>query len=399
MAPDIAYVDPYPVPGLTPSALQILQMADAFGQAGARLALVTPTAPVSAAAILGRPIDDRVALTPLADLRKRWFFPFSSHRPFFFQALTWIRYHRPRALFVRNLKLAAWLLPRIGPLPLYFETHELFAQTFREERRERMGWKARRKLKLLEMREALVYRESAGVFALTGALADDLVGRYGLSQRPFILPDGVDALALQAARARPLAPKAPDAPARILYLGSLHPWKGVEGLIEAMHYVNRAELWIAGGEPHRIAALTAQAASLGITERIRFLGKVPPVERFALIGACDVCMLPLAQTSIGSRYTSPLKLFEYMGMGKAVIASDLPSLREVVRHGENGWLVPPEDPVALADALRRLLADPAQCAALGACAAHDAAGYTWHARAGNALDAMGILAATTRPQP
>lgn len=387
-APRLAYIDPYPVPGPTPSALQILQMADAFAQAGCGVDLVTPATTLDPATILGRAPHSLLRFAPLPDFRKRWFFPFASHRPFFVQALAWIRRHRPQALFVRNIKLAAWLLPRIDGIPLYFETHELFAQSFLENQQRRMGWQARRKLALLDRREAAVYRGAAGVFALTRALADDLVERYGLPIVPTVLPDGVDALALAAAQATSPGRRALDAAPRVLYLGSLHPWKGVDTLVRAMAHLPGVELWIAGGEPGRITALQGLAAELGLSS-VNFLGKVPPAQRFALIGECDLCALPLGRTSIGSRYTSPLKLFEYMGMGKAVVASDLPSLREVIRHGENGWLVEPESPSALADGIRTLLADPERSAAIGRQAAADAAELTWLSRARRVLDYMG----------
>jgi glycosyltransferase involved in cell wall biosynthesis len=390
-AVQLAYIDPYPVPGVSPSTLQILQMADAFAQAGARIDLVTPASGLDPVEVLGRAPQHGLRLVHLPDWRKRWFFPFSSHRPFFFQALNWVRRHRPRAIFVRNLKLAAWLLPRLDGIPLYFETHELFAQSFVENQPPQPGWRARRKLALLTYREQLVYQGSAGVFALTHALADDLVERYALSKPPSVLPDGVDALALVDALQAQKAPSEELRPFRVLYLGSLHPWKGVEVLVKAMRHLPGVELWIAGGEPARIAALQAMAADLGQAS-IRFLGKVPPAKRFGVIAECDLCTLPLTRTSIGSRYTSPLKLFEYMGMGKAVVASDLPSLREVVRHGENGWLVEPENPEALAAAIRQLQDDPARRAAIGRQAALDAGQLTWESRARRALEIMALSA-------
>lgn len=392
-APFLAYIDPYPVPGATPSALQILQMADAFAQAGAELHLVTPTAICQAESILGRAPHAGLTFAALPDWRKRWFFPFSSHRPFFFQVLGWISRHRPQAIFVRNIKLAAWLLPRLEGIPFYFETHELFAQSFLENQHGKLGRQARRKLQLLEQREAAVYRSASRVFALTQALADDLVERYALPAPPVVLPDGVDALALATARARPAVERSVDALPRVLYLGSLHPWKGVEILVRAMVHLPGVELWIAGGEPARIAALQALAGQLGETT-IRFLGKVPPAQRFALIGECDLCALPLTQTSIGSRYTSPLKLFEYMGMGKAVVASNLPSLCEVLRHGENGWLVEPENPAALAEGIRTLLADPVRRQFIGQQAEADAAKLTWLSRAQQVIEFMGRLTVT-----
>lgn len=384
----VAYPDPYAVPGLRPAGLQMLQMADAMAQAGAMVDLVTPATALPAEAVLGRPANANLRFAHLPDYRKRWFFPFSSHKPFFLQCLAWLRRERPDAVYIRNIKLAAWLLPRLPGVPLYFETHELFAQTFFEEHGGQLSGSKGRKHRLLREREGLVYREAAGLFALTRALADDIASQYGTARSVTVLPDGVDLALADAARGVAQDNHQSRAVTRVLYLGSLHPWKGVDVAVHALPKTRSVELWIGGGESGRIAELRALAAQLGCADRIRFLGKIPPPERFHLIDQCDICLLPLRDTSIGARYTSPLKLFEYMAMGKPVIASDLPSVREIVRHGENGWLCRAGDADALADAISTLVAAPPMGAALGERAGRDARDYAWVRRAERALAAM-----------
>jgi YD repeat-containing protein len=82
-----------------------------------------------------------------------------------------------------------------------------------------------------------------------------------------------------------------------------------------------------------------------------------------------------------SRYfTSPLKLFEAMAAGRPVIASDLPSIREILTDGVNALLVPPEDPAALAKALRMLASDNALGKRLAERSAQDVQRYTWDER-------------------
>ena len=93
-------------------------------------------------------------------------------------------------------------------------------------------------------------------------------------------------------------------------------------------------------------------------------------------------MLPnTAQAAISREHTSPLKLFEYMAAGRPIVASDLPSLREVLRHGDNAWLVQPDDPAALAQGIQHLLAEPALAARLAAQAQEEVQAYTWEQRA------------------
>ena len=81
---------------------------------------------------------------------------------------------------------------------------------------------------------------------------------------------------------------------------------------------------------------------------------------------------------------SPLKLFECMGVGKPLVASDLPVLREVLRHGENALLADPGAPEA--SAIRGLAREPARGRRLvGRARADFLAGYTWRARAARVL--------------
>jgi glycosyltransferase involved in cell wall biosynthesis len=111
------------------------------------------------------------------------------------------------------------------------------------------------------------------------------------------------------------------------------------------------------------------------------LGEIEPARRFDCINQADICALPLIDTSIGARYTSPLKLFEYMAMGKAIVASDLPSIRTVLAHETSALLAAPGDAEALGAALRRLTEDLALRQSLAAAALRLAAGYSWAARA------------------
>lgn len=377
----LAYLDPHTVPDTIPEALQVLQVAEAFAQAGTRVSLVTPGEDDRGARIpeiLGRAPHLGLDVVHLRDRRKGLYR--RSTRPFIQDALSWLASHPHDVVYVRNLKLAAALLDRAPRTPVVFETHELFARSFAEEH-PRPNLAKRLKLARLTKLEGGVYRRSLAVVGLTEALIADIADFYRLQTPTFVAPDGVDLdLALKSSGGAPN-----NAEPVFLYLGSLHRWKGVETLIDAMPAVARGELRIAGGGDARIAELRARAESRGVGGRVRFLGAVPPLARFDVIAAADVCLLPLSHTSIGSRYTSPLKLFEYMAMGKPIIVADAPAIREVLTHGENGWLVPAEDPQALAAAIGQLAADAALRDHIGSAARTLAERYSWRARADGVL--------------
>lgn len=381
----IYYIDPHPVPGDCPEAMQILQTVDALAALGCDVTLLTPAAPpLDAALILGRPLHARVRLWPL-DVPRAWWRTARSSQPFYRAACAHMRKTRDcDALLVRNLKLAEHLL-RLPQRPrLVFETHEIFARTFAEQH-PKPNLRTRLKLAKLRAREGTVYRQADALAALTEWLIADLREEYGVATQAVVVPDGVDLLLAEAA----ILPERPAGPARLLYLGSLHPWKGVSTLISALARIPNAHLRIAGGPAHRVAELQMLAVSNGVSSRVEFLGHVLPVNRFKVIAEADICLLPLSETSIGSRYTSPLKLFEYMALGKPIVSADVPAIRSVLTSGESALLVSPGDTAALATAVRQLMEQPALAAQLGKRVRQLAQQYSWQARAATLLRLAG----------
>ena len=124
-------------------------------------------------------------------------------------------------------------------------------------------------------------------------------------------------------------------------------------------------------------------------DRVELRGHVPYDQVPGVLAGASVALLPLPDEPVARLFTSPLKLFDYMAAGVPIVASDLPALREVLRHEENALLARPGDPDAFADAVRRLLADPALAARLGAQARADVHRYSWDARADALLGFLG----------
>lgn len=371
----LLYLDIHPVPDTQPESLQILQTCDALAAQGMNVTLLTPHSDHDARSMLGRPAS--AGLT-FRGLRAPWYAGFlpRSSRWFYRACCREARDINADVILVRNLKLAEALLNSGIKTPVVFETHEVFATTFIEMHPQPTA-KQRHKLQQLQRREQLIYGNSAGLIVLTRLLRDDIRSSYATQVPIWVAPDGVDLSQADAARCPRPANETPVG----LYLGSLHPWKGVETALRALPLVPDMVLKIAGGTDQRIAELRCLAESLGISKRVHLLGPVFPGDRFRLINEADFCLLPLAQTSIGARYTSPLKLFEYMAMGKAIVASDLPSLHEVLRSGENSLLFSAGDEKALAHALNRLTHDVALAEFLGRQALEDSRRYGWDSRA------------------
>jgi len=134
----------------------------------------------------------------------------------------------------------------------------------------------------------------------------------------------------------------------VLTVARLDEQKGHPVLIRAAAELPDAVFALAGEGPDR-AALEAQAASLGLADRVVFLGHRTDVPE--LLAACDVFALPSLFEG------SSLAVLEAMAAGRAVVSSAIGGTDELIADGENGLLVPPGDPTALAAALRRLLGD------------------------------------------
>ena len=154
-------------------------------------------------------------------------------------------------------------------------------------------------------------------------------------------------------------PAVPKADAPILYFGRLSEEKGLKDLLQAMRRVPHMRLQIAGEGPQRLE-LERLALGLGLT-RVDFLGQVQRAELDQLIARSRFTVLPShAYETLGK------SILESYAQGRAVIASDLGSRREVVREGKTGLLFPPGNVPQLAEAIAFLAERPALAAEMGA---------------------------------
>jgi len=211
---------------------------------------------------------------------------------------------------------------------------------------------------------AEVFSAAAGIVGVSEEIIRYLQRFPGARGKAHVLANGVE----PARFPEGLAPSLPGSAGSFTvgFVGSLKPWHGLPVLVEAFAQFHRgqsaARLLIVGDGPER-AALTEQLTALGLTGAVHFTGAVSAEEVPGLIASMDVAAAPYAQRE--ECYFSPLKVFEYMAAARAVVASETGQLASLLEHGNNGWLVPPGDPAALAAALSHLADDPALRARLG----------------------------------
>jgi glycosyltransferase involved in cell wall biosynthesis len=227
------------------------------------------------------------------------------------------------------------------------------------------------------------------IVALTKLLKDDLMALGFSGENILVAPDGVDVnaskSALSTVEARRTNVLPPDTPI-VLYTGHLYGWKGASTLLQAARELPSVHFLLVGGIDPELSAFKKEYETVSNVE----LRPFEQHEKIAgYLAAGTILALPTsAQGRWGSRYTSPLKLFEYMASGKPIVASDLPSLREVLSE-KNAFLVKPDDPRALAEGIRFALAHPEEAARRAAQAREDVKRYTWEMRAEKILSFIG----------
>lgn len=245
--------------------------------------------------------------------------------------------------------------------------------------------------------QKIVARRCGVVVAVTGYLAQKLLERGGIERVNAITEhDGFRAERFANLPDPSTARRQLNLPQDVFlvgYVGRLHTMsmsKGVDTLIDAIAAAQRPiALCLLGGPDEMAEQLRARWQSLGLpTENFRYLGQVKAADVPLRLAALDVCAMPLPFTEHFAYYASPLKLFEYMAAGKAIVASDLPSTAEVVKHGQSALLTPPGDVEALAQALQRLYDQVEVREQLAQQARRLADHYTWQARAERILAAI-----------
>lgn len=243
-------------------------------------------------------------------------------------------------------------LPTLTALPVYVMIPHLFGGTaFREA-----AWPLAAVVYLAERLIPRVYRHCA-FHAISDSTRDDLVQRGVAAAAIRVIYPGVDAgwYTPDPASRRTSVPT-------FVYVGRLKRYKGIDTLLRALAITRRGEpnvrLEIAGGGDDR-SRLERITATLGLDDAVRFRGYVDEREKRRLFQTAWAHVFPSPKEGWG------LSNVEAAACGTPGIASDSPGLRESVRHGQTGWLVPHGDPEALASALLRFAREPELVATLG----------------------------------
>lgn len=256
--------------------------------------------------------------------------------------------------------------------------------------------------KLLRRSEEFQFVNADAILVVSEVLKNDLIRLFGLPpDKVFVNPNGVD---IQAFR-HDISPDDISAAVPEQYLatwnnkhlcgfvGTFGEWHGVEVLAESIRStVERCPdvhfLLIGDGKLRpKVEEIIRRDK---VENYVTLTGAVAHAAVPKYLAKCEVLLSPHTENTDGTIFFgSPTKLFEYMGMGKPVIASNVGQIGSVIRHNENGILVPQRNPAALAEAIAQIVADKPTAERLGAAARHDAeTAFSWKHNAQRALDAL-----------
>jgi glycosyltransferase involved in cell wall biosynthesis len=361
------------VPSSKANSIQVMKVCQALVQLGHSLQLLVPKgsgeqpSPAKLASFYGLATSFPVEWLPASPRLRRYDFSWA--------AVQRARHWGAEAVYVWPPQAAVFAL--LGKLPVLLEMHAepegsfgplLFRLFLRLPGRKR--W-----------------------LPITQALVDLLASRFPVARAPYRLsPDGVDLERYINLPEPPLARQTlglPEQPT-VGYTGHLYAGRGVTLLVElARRFPQVHFLWV-GGHPADVEKWRRKLATANITNAT-LTGFVENSRLPLYQAAADVLLMPYERVITGSSggntaaYCSPMKMFEYMACGRAIISSDLPVIGEVL-NASNAVLCPPEEAEAWVSALAGLLADANRREALARCARQDAQAYTWQKRARKAME-------------
>ncbi len=369
---NITYISFARIPSLEANAVQIMKMCDAFARLGHDVELHIPHYAIQ---WTYEPVDDPYAyygverifrilkLPPWAGMR-----PGYRHSTFYSFLSALRAAQRGGVAYGRDLR-SCLIAARLG-VPVGYEMHGPIDPGSR----------------LL----GLLIRSSGlrKIVTISQALADKMLENYPtLDGKIVVAHDAADPEGVKIVGDSPM-----EGPLRVGYVGGLYPGKGVEVVMELAKRCSWAHFDVVGGAPSEVQAKEREMAGV---DNIKFHGHLGHAAASKVRAICDVLMAPYQQvvTVAGgggdvAPWMSPLKIFEYMASGKAIVCSDLPVLREVLSPDRTALLCNPNKVETWAAALERLR-DPSLRQMLGDAARQEfELQYSWNRRAEGILHAL-----------
>ncbi|MBI5045399.1 MAG: glycosyltransferase family 4 protein [Candidatus Niyogibacteria bacterium] len=360
----LIYLENMRLPTEKAHGIQIMKMCEAFAHSGIKTTLAVPAFNKNASDAF-----EYYDVAPVFSIDNGYRTPSFRHlnklsfilRTFIF-FLSFLRrgdYKNADVIFVRDANLA--FLSALCGIHFVWEVHQDF----------------------YSRRADYAIKKSMATFFISNGLKEKFIS-YGIKDKNklYVFPDavGLDRFVVVKDKNEPrkLAGLPVDVPI-VLYSGHLYEWKGAHILAEAASKVQSNVLFVfVGGTDEDVVIFREK---YGQNPRIKILGRKPYAEMPKYKQSANILVIPnSARFEISKSYTSPLKLFSSMASNIPIIASDLPSLREIV-DDKMVFFVPPDDPERLAQMIDYVIQHPEEAKEKSIAASNEIKKYTWDARA------------------
>jgi len=367
----IACISTSRIPSDTANSIQVMKVCQALKQIGHAVHLLVPQAQPAG----WDELSVRYGLTPPFDVT--WL---PAHPRLKRNDFAWLAVRRARRIgadLVYTWTGQSAVFALLLGLPVIYEMHDLPTG----------------KLGPLWFRSFLKLGGKKRMLAVTDALRSRLESLYGPIQGGDVLiaPNGVDLEQYEGLPAPAAARRAVGLPDRVTVScsGHLYAGRGAELFLGlARRFPEASFVWV-GGRKEDVDTYRTRAEAEGL-KNVRFTGFIDQQRLPCYQAAADILLMPYARSIAGSSggnsadICSPMKMFDYLAAGRAILTSDLPVIHEVLLES-NAVFAPPEDLEGWSDALARLLASEDYRLRLGAQALSDAQKYSWRERARRAL--------------
>src|SRR3989344_715476 len=358
---ELYYIANYRLPTDRAHGLQGMQMCSAFADTGVAVTLLAPLRSAESASLFEYyRMPKKFEIGFLSVWNLTGVIPYLG---FWIQSCTfavnvvrYVRAHRYTGVLYSRDQFSLFILSWFIRNPMVYEIHSLTDRILPMHRR--------------------VFRSASKIVAISGGLRDALVKAGVPKEKIVVAHDAVDPAFFERRGDKQPLRRSYDLPGDkrvVLYTGSLMSWKGVYTLVDAAQFLpaDYAVVLVGGTAVDRLRLqkyAAGQKLNVVIRESLRH-DQMP-----ALMAAADVLVIPnSAKDPIGSSYTSPLKFFEYLASPNPIVASDVPSLREIGGSQQGVTYCVPDDPKALAASIMAIRA--------GASFIRDMSDYTWQRRA------------------